>query len=126
MLATLPGRTQGLGLITDPLLRDLHLDRVSYATINLWATLLGAIVCLPIGRVFDRYGLRWPTLALTAALAAVVWSMSRLGGGYWALFALVFAARAIGQSALSVSSITTVGKSFGRRSGFAMGSSRCS
>ena len=28
MLATLPGRTQGLGLITEPMLRDLQLDRV--------------------------------------------------------------------------------------------------
>ena len=63
---------------------------------------------------------RWPTLALTAVLAAVVWSMSQLGSGYWNLFALVFATRAIGQSALSVSSITTVGKSFSRRSGLPM------
>ena len=53
MVATLPGRTQGLGLITEPLLRDLHVDRVSYAQINLWATLLGAIVCLPAGRIFE-------------------------------------------------------------------------
>ena len=58
MLATLPGRTQGLGLITEPMLRDLQIDRVMYANINLWATLLGAAVCLPIGRVFDRIGLR--------------------------------------------------------------------
>ena len=41
MVATLPGRTQGLGLITEPLLRDLHLDRVCYAHLNLWATLSG-------------------------------------------------------------------------------------
>jgi hypothetical protein len=54
MLATLPGRTQGLGLITEPLLHDLQLDRITYANINLWATLLGAAICLPIGRVFDR------------------------------------------------------------------------
>ena len=54
MLATLPGRTQGLGLITEPMLRDLQLDRVTYANINLWATLLGAAICLPIGRLFDR------------------------------------------------------------------------
>ena len=53
MLATLPGRTQGLGLITEPMLADLRLDRVTYATINLWATLIGAAICLPIGRVFD-------------------------------------------------------------------------
>ena len=29
MCATLPGRTQGLGLITEPMLRDLELGRVS-------------------------------------------------------------------------------------------------
>ena len=120
MLATLPGRTHGLGLITEPMLADLRLDRVTYATINLWATLLGAVICLPIGRVFDRVGLRSTTVALTLLLAAVVWSMSRLGGGAWNLFALVLATRALGQSALSVSSITTVGKSFGREAGLPM------
>src|SRR6185369_10527117 len=45
MVATLPGRTQGLGLVTEPLLADLHLNRVTYATMNLWATVLGALLC---------------------------------------------------------------------------------
>ena len=121
MLATLPGRTQGLGLITEPMLRDLRLDHVTYATINLWATLLGAVVCLPIGRLFDRAGLRVATFALTGLLGVVVWTMSRLAGGVVMLFLLVLATRAIGQSALSVASITAVGKSFDRRVGVAMG-----
>jgi MFS family permease len=121
MLATLPGRTQGLGLITEPMLRDLQLDRMSYANINLWATLLGAAICLPIGRVFDRIGLRGATAGLTLLLGVVVWSMSRLAGGGVVLFALVLATRAVGQSALSVASITAVGKSFDRRVGVAMG-----
>ena len=59
----------GLGLITEPMLRDLQLDRVTYANINLWATLLGAVVCLPIGRLFDRAGLRGATFALTRCSA---------------------------------------------------------
>ena len=121
MLATLPGRTQGLGLITEPLLADLQLDRITYANINLWATLLGAAICLPIGRVFDRVGLRWATAALTFALALVVWRMSVLTGGVTTLFVLILLTRAIGQSALSVASITAVGKSFGARVGMAMG-----
>jgi len=121
MLATLPGRTQGLGLITEPLLRDLRLDRVTYASINLWATLLGAVICLPIGRLFDRVGLRGATMTLTLLLAAVVWTMGHLAGGIILLFLLVLATRALGQSALSVASITTVGKSFDRRVGVAMG-----
>jgi len=121
MVATLPGRTQGLGLITEPLLRDLNVDRVSYAHINLWATLLGAIVCLPAGRIFDRLGLRITTTLITALLSLVVWRMSGLAGGIAALFILVFATRALGQSALSVASITVVGKAFDRSVGFAMG-----
>ena len=121
MVATLPGRTQGLGLITEPMLADLRLDRVTYANINLWATLLGAAICLPIGRLFDRIGLRIATLALAALLAAVVWGMSSMAGGVTLLFVLVLATRALGQSALSVSSITMVGKSFDSRVGVAMG-----
>jgi MFS family permease len=121
MLATLPGRTQGLGLITEPMLADLRLDRVTYATINLWATLIGAAICLPIGRVFDTVGLRTTTLTLTLVLAVVVWAMSQLGGGAWPLFALVLATRALGQSALSIASLTIVGKTFGKDAGLPMG-----
>src|SRR4051812_43747023 len=75
MVATLPGRTQGLGLITEPLMRDLRLDRVVYANINLWATLLGALVCLPFGWVFDRFGLRLTTAAIVISLGATAWGM---------------------------------------------------
>ena len=58
MVATLPGRTHGLGLVTEPLLRDLHMERVQYGTINLWATLLGGLFCLPWGWLIDRLGTR--------------------------------------------------------------------
>ena len=68
MVGTLPGRTQGLGLITEPLLADLHIDRVTYATVNLWATLLGSLFCLPCGRLIDRYGSR---AVITNSLAMV-------------------------------------------------------
>jgi MFS family permease len=121
MVATLPGRTQGLGLITEPLLRDLQLDRVSYAQINLWATLLGAVVCLPAGRIFDRFGLRLPTIAIVTLLSVVVWGMAGFTGGIVTLFLLLFATRALGQSALSIASITVVGKAFDRKVGLAMG-----
>jgi MFS family permease len=121
MLATLPGRTQGLGLITEPLLTDLHLDRVTYASVNLWATLLGAACCIPAGLLLDRLGLRWSTTVLVVALAAVVWAMSAITGGIVALFLLLLLTRALGQSALSVASITAVGKGTVERVGLAMG-----
>jgi MFS family permease len=121
MAATLPGRTQGLGLITEPLLRDLGLDRVVYADINLWATLLGAAFCLPAGWLFDRLGLRLTTASILVLLGAVVWRMSAHAGSVAIFFILVLLTRGLGQSALSVASLTIVGKSSGRRVGLAMG-----
>jgi MFS family permease len=121
MAATLPGRTQGLGLITEPLLHDLGLDRVVYADINLWATLLGAVFCLPAGWLFDRLGLRLTTASILVLLGAVVWRMSAHTGSVAIFFILVLLTRGLGQSALSVASLTIVGKSSGRRVGLAMG-----
>ncbi len=121
MVATLPGRTQGLGLITEPMLRDLHLDRVVYANINLWATLLGSVLCLPAGSLFDRLGLRWTSGVVVLLLGAAVWQMSGQTGGTMMLFVWVLLTRALGQSALSVASITMVGKSSAARAGLAMG-----
>lgn len=120
MVGTLPGRTQGLGLITEPLIADLGMDRVSYASVNLWATLLGASFCLPCGRLTDRFGSR-AVLTLTGfALGIAVLGMSQVRG----LAALAFAitmTRGLGQSALSVVSLALVGKWFANRLNFAMG-----
>jgi MFS family permease len=121
MVATLPGRTQGLGLITEPMLRDLRLDRILYADINLWATLLGALFCLPAGWLFDHFGLRLPTTAIVLLLGGVVWLMSMHSGSVALFFLLVLLTRGLGQSALSVASITAVGKGSVRRVGLAMG-----
>src|SRR5918997_6532929 len=84
MVGTLPGRTQGLGLITEPLIADLQLDRVAFARVNLWATLIGALFALGVGRVVDRFGSRVVLAAVAAALGAVVLWMSGARG----LFAL--------------------------------------
>jgi MFS family permease len=121
MLATLPGRTQGLSLITEPLLSDLHLDRIVYAEVNLWATLLGALFCFPAGQLLDCFGLRLVGTVITFLLGVVVWALSRFSGHIAGLFLLILLTRALGQSALSVVSITAVGKSFARKLGPAMG-----
>lgn len=120
MVATLPGRTQGLGLITEPLLADLHIDRVSYATINLWATLIGSLFCLPCGRLVDRMGSRVVVTTVVAALAVTVLGMTAANGLLWLCVAITLT-RGLGQSALSVVSLTLVGKWFGRRLNYAMG-----
>jgi MFS family permease len=140
MVLTLPGRTHGLGLFTEPLLRSLDLDRQSYGFLNLWATLLGALFCLPCGWLLDRLGTRAVFLAVTAALGATVLAMSRWTTGAWAfslnlalpggavtlvvmvdLFLFLLLTRGLGQSALSVVSLALIGRAAGRRSGVAMG-----
>ncbi|HEY8551172.1 MAG TPA: MFS transporter, partial [Vicinamibacterales bacterium] len=114
MVGTLPGRTQGLGLITEPLLRDLGASRVAYAQINLWATLIGALGAVGIGRFIDRAGTR-PVLTIVAALLGlIVIGMSRVES-VAAVFVWVTLTRAVGQSALSVVSLALMGRTFVRR-----------
>jgi MFS family permease len=119
MVGTLPGRTQGLGLITEPLLTDLQIDRIAFARINLWATLIGALFCLGVGRLVDRFGSRVVLTVVTLALASVVLSMSG-ARSVMAIAILITLTRGLGQSALSVVSITIVGKWFVRRLSLAM------
>jgi MFS family permease len=119
MVGTLPGRTQGLGLITEPLLKDLAIDRVLFAQINLWATLLGSLFCVGIGRLLDRFGSRVVLTTVSAALGAVVLLMSGAKGLVW-LAVLITLTRGLGQSALSVVSLTIVGQWFVRRLSAAM------
>ena len=119
MVGTLPGRTQGLGLITEPLLADLQINRVVFARINLWATLIGALFCLGVGRLIDRFGSRIVLTIVTVALATVVLSMSG-ARNVLLLAVLITLTRGLGQSALSVVSITMVGKWFVRRLNLAM------
>jgi MFS family permease len=120
MVATLPARTHGLGLVTKPLLADLHLSQEAYGHINLWATLLGAAFCLPCGWLLDRFGVRLMLSSVLAALGLIVMLMSGATDST-TLFLLVTLTRGLGQSMLSVVSITMVGKWFARRLGLAMG-----
>jgi MFS family permease len=119
MVATLPGRTQGLGLVTEPLLQDLGLDRVAFANINLWATLIGALFCLPCGRLVDRFGARAVLVTVLLALALTTAAMSQVAT-FAALAMAVTLTRGFGQSALSVVSLALVGKWFTRRLNVAM------
>ena len=119
MVGTLPGRTQGLGLITEPLLRDLQIDRIHFARINLWATLIGALFSVGVGRLIDRFGSRIVLTVVTISLAFVVFGMSATSN-VAAIAILITLTRGLGQSALSVVSITMVGQWFVRRLNLAM------
>lgn len=120
MVGTLPGRTQGLGLVTEPLLKDLGLGRVTYATMNLWATLLGSLFCLGTGRLLDQLGSRVVLTLVSLSLGGTVLAMSGTHS-IPSLFLLLVLSRGLGQSALSMVSLTMVGQWFRHRLSLAMG-----
>jgi MFS family permease len=119
MVGTLPGRTQGLGLVTEPILADLHLDRVTYAGLNFWATIIGSAGALGVGRLIDRLGSRLVLTTLAVVLGMVVCAMS-LTASMVSLALWLTLTRALGQSALSVVSLTMVGQWFVQRVDSAM------
>jgi MFS family permease len=120
MAATLPGRTHGVGLITKRLVEELEISNVTFAQLNLWATLLGAVFCFPCGWLLDRYGLRKVAPIVLAMLAGSVIAMSNVESTHSLGIALLLT-RGLGQSMLSVVSITVVAKWFRRRISPAMG-----
>lgn len=143
MVATLPGRSHGLGLVTEPLIGDLAVDRVAFATVGFWATLAGAAFCLPCGWLIDRLGVRAMLAVVMIPLGLCVLAIARLqtgssslglpdtealAAGRWAtlpvpadLFWLVLLTRGLGQSALSVVSLALIGKVAGGKAGPVMG-----
>jgi len=120
MVGTLPGRTQGLGLITEPLLVDLGVDRIQFAQINLVATLAGSLMCFGIGGLVDRRGSRIVLTALALLLGVVVIAFASVTTTAM-LLVLITLTRGLGQSALSVVSLAMPGKWFRRRLTWAMG-----
>ena len=119
MVGTLPGRTQGLGLITEPLLADLRISRVRYAELNFWATILGSAGAIGVGQLIDRLGSRIVLTLVTLALGLVVCAMSQTSS-FAALALWITLTRGLGQSALSVVSIAMVGHWFVRKIAAAM------
>ena len=122
MVATFPGRTQGLGMITESLLREIEISRTLYASYNLWATLLGSLFCLPAGYWLDRLGCKKTLAFILPTLALSVLWMSYIRESHAAFFIALILTRGLGQSALSVVSIALVSKYFQKRQlGLAMG-----
>lgn len=132
MVLTLPGRTHGLGFFVEPMLKSLGMGREMFGFISLWATLLGALFCVPCGWLLDRLGPRLVYALVTGALGITVVSMSQFmtgtagvsgveGSTIAVVFAFVLLTRGLGQSALSVVSLALIGRSAGRKSGLAMG-----
>ncbi len=119
MVATLPGRSVGIGLITEPLLGDLGIARVAFGEMNFWATVIGATFSLLCGPAIDRFGVRSVTAVVLSCLGILVLMFSNVAAAGFVMLLLI-PMRGFGQSALSVTSLAIVGKWFVRRLSIAM------
>src|SRR5690242_5785976 len=119
MVCTFPGRSLGRGLITEGLLTDLRLDKIAFGQITLWATLIGSAFSLACGPLIDRLGARVILTFNALALGAAVLAMSRVQSPASLAITLTLTL-GLGQSALSVVSMSIVGKWFIRRIDTAM------
>lgn len=121
MAATIPGRTQGLALITNRLLADFpQLTQNDFSWINFWATIIGGFFCWPCGWLLDRVSPKYIVVLTMAALAATTIGMATATTST-ALFVYITLTRGLGQSMLSVISITLMAKWFRRDLSVAMG-----
>jgi MFS family permease len=110
-ICTNPGRTQYMGVITEPLLQEFNLSRTEYGQINFWATMTVALLSFGFGTLLDRLGVyraAWSMTTLTALSTALM----ALANGPWMLFATITLARLFGQGILAVASTSLLGKSF--------------
>jgi MFS family permease len=122
MVGTMPGRTNFLGVVSQPLIADpaFQLTDRGFSHLNLLAVLLGSVLVLPVGWLIDRLGVRVVLGGVAAALGASVLGMA--ASESWMMLAgTLVLVRGLGQAALSVVALTLVGKWFSRRLGPAMG-----
>jgi MFS family permease len=122
MTATLPGRTYGLGLIAKQLTADslLNVNELQFTRLNFWGVIIGSVLCVPVGRLIDRFGVRAVSTCVALGLGGSVIWMSEASSAVVLLLALILV-RGLGQGSLSVVSMAMVGKWFTRRLPVAMG-----
>ena len=119
MLATLPGRSVGLGLITEDVIADLDVERAVFGAMNFIATIIGASFAILCGWLIDRFGLRLVTATVAILLAGVTALFSTVASAVM-LVVLLTLMRGLGQSALSTASMTIIGKWFTKTLSIAM------
>lgn len=102
-------------MFTERILSDFHIadpdGRIFYSNLNFWATLLGALFCIPVGWILDRFDQRWILFGNMLLLGFSVFLMGFAQNSIQ-LFIGLLLTRGLGQSSLSVVSISVVAKSF--------------
>lgn len=117
---TAPGQTPGVSPFIDPMMVELGLSRSAVSTSYLVGTLLGAAVLPLLGRLIDRYGVRWATAGIGVVFGAVLVGLS-MATEIFGLTAGFVGIRLAGQGALGLAAVTVVAYWFSRRRGTVLG-----
>src|SRR5262245_6407782 len=92
--ATIPGRVYGLGLITEPLMKDFEISKTTFGWVNLWATVVTAVFSFGYGSVVKYGGIRRTYVAMGILLAGAT-ALLTLVSGTWPLLIAITLARVI-------------------------------
>jgi MFS family permease len=115
-----PGQTAGLSVFTDPLLRELAIDRTAISLSYLIATLLGALAMPFLGRIMDRVGTK-RVIVVTGFLLVFVLVGASFVTEIIGLTASYVGLRMTGQGALVLAATTLIARSVTHRPGLALG-----
>lgn len=111
-----PGQTFAISAFTPFLQESLGLSSSKLAAAYMLGTFFAAFPLLVIGPIADRFGLRWTTAGVAAALAAACWITSVASGFFSLLFGFLML-RFLGQGALTLLGSNIVSMWFQRRLG---------
>lgn len=110
------GQTYFIALFAPWLRSELHLTDGGFGGLYMVGTIASAAVLVCVGKLADRFRVRWLAVLVLLCLAMMCVAMATLSST-WVLLAVLFGLRLFGQGALGHLAITGVGRWYLRRRG---------
>lgn len=117
---TAPGQTFLICMFVDRIFNSAHMSASLFASYYSGATLLGAVLLNPAGRLIDKIPTRWIMVGGAVLMAWGCWLLALSTQG-WMIFLAFFILRFLGQGVFGLCASTLIGKSFKKNRGKAMG-----
>lgn len=119
-VASSPGQTFVISIFLEPLIKEFHLTRTSFASLYMVATLGGSLLLPTMGKIIDRRGCRESLSLISMALAITLFLASYIST-VWMLALVLVGLRFFGQGSLCLASSTMINQWWVKKRGRVMG-----